>query len=121
MQDYHEFLDEVLVTKEQIEARVAELGLQISRDYAGKNPIVICLLRGGITFTADLLRHMNIDPEVDCMSLSSYGVGHYASSGNVRVHLDLRTNIEGRHVLLVEDIIDSGRTILSVLNLLSTR
>jgi hypoxanthine phosphoribosyltransferase len=121
MQDFHEFLDEVLVTKEQIEARVVELGLQISEDYAGKNPIVICLLRGGITFTADLLRNMNIDPEVDCMSLSSYGVGHYASSGNVRVHLDLRTNIEGRHVLLVEDIVDSGRTLAHVINLLCTR
>jgi hypoxanthine phosphoribosyltransferase len=121
MQDYREFLDEILVTKEQIEARVAELGAQISRDYAGKDLLVVCLLRGAITFTADLLRHMTIDPELDCMSLSSYGVGHYASSGNVRVHLDLRTNIEGRHVLLVEDIVDSGRTLAHVLNMLRTR
>jgi len=121
MQDYREFLDEILVTKEQIEARVAELGAQISRDYAGKDLLVVCLLRGAITFTADLLRHMTIDPELDCMSLSSYGVGHYASSGNVRVHLDLRTNIEGCHVLLVEDIVDSGRTLAHVLNMLRTR
>ncbi len=121
MQDYHEFLDEILVTAEQIEARVTELGAQLSRDYEGKDLIVVCLLRGGIIFTADLLRHMSIDPEVDCMSLSSYGVGQYASSGNVRVHLDLRTNIEGRHVLLVEDIVDSGRTLAHVLNMLRTR
>jgi hypoxanthine phosphoribosyltransferase len=121
MQDYHEFLDEILVTPEQIASRVAELGAQISEDYADKDLLVVCLLRGGITFTADLLRNMSIDPEVDCMSLSSYGVGHYATSGNVRVNLDLRTNIEGRHVLLVEDIVDSGRTLAHVLNMLQTR
>jgi hypoxanthine phosphoribosyltransferase len=121
MQDYHEFLDEILVTKEQIAARVSELGKQISKEYEGKNLLVVCLLRGGITFTADLLRNMNIDPEVDCMSLTSYGVGHYSTSGNVRVNLDLRTNIEGRHVLLVEDIVDSGRTLAHVLNMLHTR
>ncbi len=121
MQDYHEFLDEILVTPEQIAARVAELGAQISKDYQGEDLLVVCLLRGGITFTADLLRNMSIDPEVDCMSLASYGVGHYATSGNVRVNLDLRTNIEGRHVLLVEDIVDSGRTLAHVLNMLHTR
>jgi hypoxanthine phosphoribosyltransferase len=121
MQDYHEFLDEILVSTEQIAARIAELGTQLSKEYQGKDLLVVCLLRGGLMFTADLLRNMNIDPEVDCMSLSSYGVGHYATSGNVRVNLDLRTNIEGRHVLLVEDIVDSGRTLAHVLNLLQTR
>jgi hypoxanthine phosphoribosyltransferase len=121
MQDYHEFMDEILVTPEQIGARVKELGALLSREYSGKDLLVVCLLRGGITFTADLLRNMSIDPEVDCMSLSSYGVGHYATSGNVRVNLDLRTNIEGRHVLLVEDIVDSGRTLEHVLNMLKTR
>jgi hypoxanthine phosphoribosyltransferase len=121
MQDYHEFLDEIIMDAHAIEKRVSELGAQISKGYAGKNLLVVCLLRGGLTFTADLIRHMNIDPELDCMSLSSYGVGHYASSGNVRVNLDLRTNIEGRHVLLVEDIVDSGRTLAHVLNMLRTR
>lgn len=121
MQDYHEFLDEVLVSADKIAERVNELGKQISKDYEGKDLLVVCLLRGGITFTADLLRHTTIDPEVDCMSLSSYGVGHYATTGNVRVNLDMRTNIEGRHVLLVEDIVDSGRTLEHVLNLLKTR
>jgi hypoxanthine phosphoribosyltransferase len=121
MQDYTEFMDEVLVDAATIEKRVAELGAQISRDYAGEDLLVVCLLRGGITFTADLTRHLTIAHELDCMSLSSYGVGHYSSSGNVRVHLDLRTNIEGRHVLLVEDIVDSGRTLAQVLQMLRTR
>ena len=121
MQDYHEFMDEILVSPEEIAKRVASLGAQLSSEYEGKNLLVVCLLRGGLMFTADLLRNMTIDPEVDCMSLASYGVGHYATTGNVRVNLDLRTNIENRHVLLVEDIVDSGRTLAHVLNMLKTR
>ncbi len=121
MQDYHDFIDEILVDEEMIAARVAELGAQISRDYAGKELLVVCLLRGGITFTADLTRHITVPHTLDCMSLSSYGVGHYASSGNVRVNLDLMTNIEGLNVLLVEDIVDSGRTLAHVLEMLRTR
>lgn len=121
MQDYREFIGEVLVDEASLHKRVAELGAQISRDYAGEDLLVVCLLRGGITFTADLTRQLTISHELDCMSLSSYGMGHYASSGNVRVNLDLMTNIEGRHVLLVEDIVDSGRTLAHVLSMLQTR
>jgi hypoxanthine phosphoribosyltransferase len=121
MQDYREFIDEILVDETAIQKRVRELGEQISRDYAGQDLLVVCLLRGGITFTADLTRHITISHELDCMSLSSYGKGHYATSGNVRVNLDLLTNIEGRHVLLVEDIVDSGRTLAHVLTMLETR
>ena len=121
MQDYTEFMDEVLVDQQAIDKRVRELGAQISKDYAGEDLVVVCLLRGGLTFTADLTRHINMTHELDCMSLSSYGTGHYASSGNVRVNLDLMTNIEGRHVLLVEDIVDSGRTLAHVLMMLKTR
>jgi hypoxanthine phosphoribosyltransferase len=121
MQDYREFIDEVYVTEESIQKRVRELGEQISRDYASQDLLVVCLLRGGITFTADLTRYITISHELDCMSLSSYGKGHYASSGNVRVNLDLMTNIEGRNVLLVEDIVDSGRTLAHVLMMLQTR
>ena len=101
MQDYTEFMDEVLVDQQAIDKRVRELGEQISRDYAGEDLVVVCLLRGGLTFTADLTRHLSLTHELDCMSLSSYGTGHYASSGNVRVNLDLMTNIEGRNVLWV--------------------
>ena len=121
MQDYREFIDEILVDETTIRKRVRELGEQISHDYAGQDLLVVCLLRGGITFTADLTRYITISHELDCMSLSSYGVGHYATSGNVRVNLDLLTNIEGRHVLLVEDIVDSGRTLAHVLMMLKTR
>ena len=121
MQDYTEFIDEILIDETSIQKRVRELGAQISRDYAGQDLLVVCLLRGGITFTADLTRQISIPHELDCMSLSSYGVGNYASSGNVRVNLDLKANIEGRHVLLVEDIVDSGYTLAHVLKMLRTR
>ena len=121
MQDYREFIDEVLVDATSIEKRVRELGEQISQDYAGQDLLVVCLLRGGLTFTADLTRYITVSQELDCMSLSSYGTGYYASSGNVRVNLDLMTNIEGRNVLLVEDIVDSGRTLAHVLMMLQTR
>jgi len=121
MQDYRDFIDEVIVDQATIEKRVRELGEQISQDYAGQDLLLVCLLRGGLTFTADLTRFISISHELDCMSLSSYGTGHYASSGNVRVNLDLMTNIEGRHVLLVEDIVDSGRTLAHVLMMLKTR
>jgi hypoxanthine phosphoribosyltransferase len=121
MQDYHEFIEQVLVDENTIEERVAELGAQISRDYAGQELLIVCLLRGGMMFTADLTRHLTIQHTLDCMSLTSYGVGHYATSGNVRVNLDLMTNIEGLNVLLVEDIVDSGRTLAHVLQMLRTR
>jgi hypoxanthine phosphoribosyltransferase len=121
MQDYREFLDEILFDEKTINKRVAEIGAQLNRDYAGKQLLIVCLLRGGITFSADLCRCLDMEVELDCMSLSSYGVGHYASSGNVRVNLDLKVNIEGRHVLLVEDIVDSGRTLAHVIQMLSTR
>jgi hypoxanthine phosphoribosyltransferase len=121
MQDYHEFIDEVLVDEKAIERRVAELGAQISRAYAGQELLIVCLLRGGLTFTADLTRQLTIPHTLDCMSLSSYGAGHYASSGNVRVNLDLMTNIASLNVLLVEDIVDSGRTLAHVLQMLKTR
>ena len=121
MQDYRDFIDEVLVDEATLEKRVAQLGAQISRDYAGQELLVVCLLRGGITFSADLTRCLTIPHSLDCMSLSSYGVGRYASSGNVRVNLDLLTNIEGLNVLLVEDIVDSGRTLAHVLEMLRTR
>jgi hypoxanthine phosphoribosyltransferase len=121
MRDYHEFIEEVLVNESTIDERVAELGAQISRDYTGEELLIVCLLRGGITFTADLTRHLTIPHTLDCMSLSSYCVGHYATSGNVRVNLDLMTNIEGLNVLLVEDIVDSGRTLAHVLQMLKTR
>jgi len=121
MQTYQEFIQEVLIPEEELHKRVAELGAQISRDYAGQEILLICILRGGVMFLTDLIRTITIPVAIDFMAVSSYGVGKYASDGEVRISLDLKTNVSGRTVILVEDIIDSGHTLNSVLDLLSTR
>ena len=121
MQEYRDFLAEVLVSKEQLQARIAELGKQISHDYAGESVLLICILRGGVLFLTDLMREIDIPLAVDFMAVSSYGAGVRESSGQVRITLDLNTSLEGRNVILVEDIVDSGRTIASVLDMLKTR
>jgi hypoxanthine phosphoribosyltransferase len=121
MQDYHEFLSEILVSEEALQKRIAELGADISRDYAGKEVLLICILRGGVMFLTDLIRHIHLHLAIEFMAVSSYGVGRRESCGDVRITLDLNTNIGDRHVILVEDIIDSGHTLASVLEFLSTR
>src|SRR5512136_1104345 len=121
MQDYHEFLAEVIVSEDALQQRIAELGAEISRDYQGEDLLLICILRGGIVFMVDLMKHITIPHAMDCMALTSYGVGGRASSGNIRMSLDLQTNIEGKSVLLVEDIVDSGHTLSHVLEMLQTR
>ncbi len=121
MQSYEEFLAEVLIDERTLNARVAELGAEISRDYQGEDLVLICILRGALPFLVDLMRYVTVPHAIDCMAVSSYGVGRYSSTGNVRVTYDLQTNIEGRNVLLVEDIIDSGHTIAHVLEMLGTR
>ena len=120
MQDYHEYLDEILVTEEALQARIAELGAEISRDYKGENLHLICILRGGVLFLTDLMRRISIPNTIDFMAVSSYGVARQ-STGQVRITLDLKDDIQDRHVLLVEDIVDSGYTIASVLEFLETR
>lgn len=121
MLDYHSFLAEILIPEEELKNRVCELGREISRDYAGKKILAICILRGGVMFLTDLIR--NIDPPVaiDFMGVSSYGVGSRSSDGQVRITLDLTTSIAGQHVLIVEDIVDSGNTLSSVIEMLRTR
>lgn len=121
MQDYREVLAEILIDEPQLQARIAELGQEISRDYAGLNLLLICILRGGVPFLVDLSRHLTVPHMVDFMAVSSYGVGRRQSSGFARVSLDLQTDIRGKDVLLVEDIVDSGHTIASVLDLLGAR
>ncbi len=118
---YSALLDRVLITEEQLNRRVAELGAQISSDYAGKTPLLVCILRGGVMFLADLMKHISAPHHVDFMAVSSYGIGARATRGQPRITLDLNTDVRGRHVLLVEDIIDSGHTIDHVLRLLQTR
>lgn len=120
MQDYHEYLDEILVTGEQLQTRIAELGQEISRDYAGQTIHMICILRGGVMFLSDLVRHISVPNTMDFMAVSSYGTARQ-STGQVRITLDLTEDIHSRNVLLVEDIVDSGYTIASVLGFLGTR
>ncbi len=121
MQEYEDFLSEILVDTKQLKARITELGQEISNDYRGEEVLLICILRGGVLFLTDLMREIDIPIAVDFMAVSSYGTGARESSGSVRITLDLNTNLEGRNVILVEDIVDSGRTISSVLELLATR
>ena len=121
MQDYHDIIAEILIDEVTLQRRIKELGDQINSDYAGQDLLLICILRGGIVFMVDLMRHITVPHAIDCMALTSYGVGGRASSGNIRMSLDLQTNIEGKNVLLVEDIVDSGHTLSHVLELLGTR
>ena len=122
MQDYHEFLAETLIDGDTLQNRIVELGKEISNDYVNSDDLLlICILRGGMVFLVDLMRHITVPHQIDFMAISSYGAGARESEGNVRVTLDLQTNIRDKDVLLVEDIIDSGHTISHVLELLSTR
>jgi hypoxanthine phosphoribosyltransferase len=121
MQDYKDFLAEILVSNEQLQKRITELGKEITRDYRGEEVLLICILRGGVLFLTDLMRQIDLHLSVDFMAVSSYGTGARESTGNVRITLDLNTSLEGKNVILVEDIVDSGRTIASVLEILTTR
>ncbi|MGV8050586.1 MAG: hypoxanthine phosphoribosyltransferase [Anaerolineaceae bacterium] len=121
MQSYQDFLDEILISEEALQARIVELGQEISKDYAGKRLLIICILRGGVMFMADLIRQITVPLAIEFMAVSSYGSGARSSSGEVRITLDLNTSITGRHVLIVEDIIDSGHTLASIIDLLKTR
>ncbi len=122
MQNYADVLAEILIDESTLQRRVRELGAEISADYQGHdNLILICILRGGVPFLVDLSRHLTVPHMFDFMAVSSYGAGRRDSDGNVRVVFDLQTNIIGKEVLLVEDIVDSGHTIASVLGMLETR
>lgn len=101
---------EIMITKEQIEKRAKELGEEISADYKGEEVICIGILKGSVIFMADLIRHISVDTEIDFMAVSSYG-SSTKSSGVVRILKDLDSAIEGKNVIIVEDIIDSGITL----------
>jgi hypoxanthine phosphoribosyltransferase len=100
----------VVITEDQLRARIAAMGREISRDYAGENPVLVGVLQGAFLFMADLIRAIPIDLTTDFIGLSSYGSGT-ASSGHVRLVSDLSISIENRHVLIVEDIVDTGLTL----------
>jgi hypoxanthine phosphoribosyltransferase len=121
MQDYKDFLGEILIDEQSLQNRIKELAEEINRDYQEKDLLLICILRGGIVFLVDLMRHITVPLQVDFMAVSSYGAGARQSGGSVRLSLDLKTDIRSKDVLLVEDIVDSGNTIAYVLEFLQTR
>lgn len=119
---YKRYLQEILIDEDSLKQRVAELGQQISADYAEVHGLIlICILKGGILFLADLMRHIDVPHEIDFMAVSSYGVGMRQSSQNVRIDMDLTASLTGKHVLIVEDIIDSGYTLDFVMRMLRAR
>ena len=122
MQDLKQLLAEVLIDEAALRARIVELAAEISADYQGtENLLLVCILRGGVPFLVDLSRNLTIPHMLDFMAVASYGAGARTSGGEVRVTLDLQMNVRDKDVLLVEDIIDSGNTIASVLEILQTR
>jgi hypoxanthine phosphoribosyltransferase len=106
----HDDVEEILLSGERIQARVAELGAQLATDYAGRDPVLVSVLKGSIVFLADLVRRMEIPLSIDLMEVSSYGAST-ESSGQVRILKDLSMAIDGRDVIVVEDIIDTGLTL----------
>ena len=113
-------IKEILYSKEDIAAVTKKLGAQITKDYEGKKPLVICILTGAVLFMTDLVREIDTYCEIDFMDISSYGDAT-ESSGQVKIIKDLDKSVEGRDVLIVEDIIDTGRTLEKVMELLSHR
>jgi hypoxanthine phosphoribosyltransferase len=111
---------ETLLDEDTIQARIVELAAEIRRDYDDREPLVVCVLKGGFIFLADLVRHLDMPVNVDFMAISSYGAGT-RSSGVVRILKDLETPIEGREVLVVEDIVDSGLTLHYLMRNLASR
>jgi hypoxanthine phosphoribosyltransferase len=116
----HEDVEEILLGEDEIARRVAEMGAQLAADYAGRTPVLVSVLKGSIVFLADLIRAMDVSLNVDLMEVSSYGSA-IESSGQVRILKDLSSSIEGRDVVVVEDIIDTGLTLNYLLRYLAER
>lgn len=112
-------IERILISREEIEAHVAEVGAKISQDFAGKDPIFVGVLKGCFIFMADLMRHVTISCSMDFMAVSSYS--GTTSTGAVKINKDLNQDIEGRHLILVEDILDSGVTLNYLKNYLMVR
>lgn len=111
---------DTLISEEKLQARIAELGQQISKDYEGKEIVVLCILKGGVMFMTDLVKHITVPLKMEFMVVSSYG-DEYKSSGIVKIVKDLDEPIHDKHVLIVEDIIDSGRTLAYITKMLGER
>ncbi len=115
-----ETITKQLFSQQEIAEKVKEMGAQITKDYQGKEPYMVCILKGSIVFFADLIREINLPVRVDTMVVSSYGASTI-SSGNVKIKKDLAEDIAGKDVIVVEDIIDSGHTLFALTRLLKER
>jgi hypoxanthine phosphoribosyltransferase len=113
--------EQILIEPEKLQERIFELGRQLDADYAGKELVMVCILKGGVLFLTDLMRAVHIPHSIDFMAVSSYGVGARESTGVVRIIMDLERDIRDKYVLIVEDIIDSGRTLSYICNVLQAR
>jgi hypoxanthine phosphoribosyltransferase len=119
---YEPYLQEVLIDEAQLRTRVSELGATITHDYEGVGQLMlICILKGGVMFLTDLMRHINIPHEIDFLAVTGYGRGARESTGDVRIVMDLSEQVSGKHLLIVEDIIDSGHTLKFVMDMLAAR
>lgn len=113
-------LEKILITKEQLDSRIREIAAELDKEYAGRNPLMVCILKGAVMFFSDLTRAMTIPLAIDFMAISSYGAGT-RSSGEVKMIKDLDGKIEGRDLIIVEDIMDSGYTLSYLKKALSSR
>lgn len=120
MMEMHRDVERIMLTREEIAARVKELAAKLDQDYEGKTPLFVCILKGSTVFFADLIREMKSSLTIDFMAVSSYGKGT-KSTGALNLKKDLTVDIKGRDVVIVEDIIDSGNTLYHLKNLLSLR
>ena len=120
MAELHPDIEEILLDEQDIKDIVKKVGAEITRDYADKNPLVIAVLRGAVVFMADIMRAIECPLSIDFMAVSSYGDG-VKSSGVVRIVKDLDTKIEGRHVIIVADVLDSGLTLSYLVRMLKSR
>lgn len=116
----HHDIERILISEEELKGRVKQLGKQISVDYAEKQLLMISVLKGSIVFMADLMRHITVESRIDFMAVSSYG-NQAKTTGVVRILKDLDLNLEGYDLLIVEDILDSGKTLHYIINILKER
>ena len=114
-------LAKILIPSDRLQGRIYELGAQISADYGDTRPLLVCVLKSGVIFLSDLSRAMGIPHELDFMAISSYGGTRVETSGVVRIIMDLNVSIEGRHVLIVKDIIDTEHTLSYMIEMLKAR
>ena len=121
MHDMNNDIAKVLISEEQLQDKVAELGAQISRDYVGKDLLLVSILKGSVVFMADLMRAITEPCSIDFMVVSSYGGANTTSTGLVKIVKDLDQDLSGKDVLIVEDIIDSGRTLYYLIDILKKR